>query len=428
MSSEIARQIAAVDPLGEETYSNLMVNHGMQSRDLDTIKRKHSMVIDAGFEHLESMINMSRTAELSPVVGYDDIPKAPRNDFEREYDDIRHDPVAKLDFDRAEIDEFLRRLGPTNTLRRKDGVDASFELARLRRLLQVDYEALPPEYQRPELRMTEALLSEELALLWSPTAVTAAASAPDKIRPLLADTKDPNALTSEQTENLKAQDRWKMIGARQSQEAAGLFREIANSRTASAAQRYEALCRATDMEIRSLYLQSAMSANVSERQALIDEAERVADYMLGVMVKAWLSPKRRAAIGSGNLFEMLVLGNERRKLMEAGKLEMLARLALPREDKVSERVGMIHHNGHKINLSTDVVVNDATTGKYVIGYQAKATTPERHAANVERDVVNGRSKQSVYDPERVAMRYLDDPDMRELVEPKPAKPLAEAHH
>jgi hypothetical protein len=273
-------------------------------------------------------------------------------------------------------------------------------------LLQNDYDALPDNEKRPGLRMTEAILCEELALLWSSRTLMYANRTSQISRHLIANPEDVNVL-NESEMSLPDKDQWKLVGAQLAGDAATVFQDIARSDTTDVGLKFEAICRAADMKIRQLQILSGVASGSSQKQELKRQLEQVANATLKRMTTAWLDPTLQKRVGRGKLYEMLVAVTERDKLLKAGLSQRLVRLALPREDAVHERIGMVPYAGGVINLSTDVIVEDISTGEFVTSYQAKAMSEEEYD---EKEAIRvkqgGRPKE--YATGRVAMHFLDE--------------------
>jgi hypothetical protein len=197
---------------------------------------------------------------------------------------------------------------------------------------------------------------------------------------------------------------WKLVGAQLAGDAAAIFQDIAHSDTTDTGLKFEAICRAADMKIRQLQILSSMASNSGRKQEFKQQLEQTARITLGRMTTAWLDPEIRGKVGRDKLYEMLVVVTERDKLLRAGLARDLVRLALPREDVVHERIGMIPYRGGAINLSTDVVVEDISTGKFVTSYQAKAMSEQGYKRR-EADRVKQGGIPIEYAMSRIAMHY-----------------------
>src|SRR5581483_3009833 len=118
MSHEIATQIALEAPIARDVAEQLQRDYGVDPDRLERVQRAQRIVLEADYDNIETMLAMSTPASLDPVVGYDEDPEIPETEFAQRYELVRHDPLAKMHFDSKIISDLMRKLGPTNTLRR----------------------------------------------------------------------------------------------------------------------------------------------------------------------------------------------------------------------------------------------------------------------------------------------------------------------
>jgi hypothetical protein len=71
---------------------------------------------------------------------------------------------------------------------------------------------------------------------------------------------------------------------------------------------------------------------------------------------------------------------------------------------------MISKGSEKINLSSDVIVENINTGMFVTSYQAKAMTSEEYDAEIDKEVARGR-REEVHDTGRIVLRFLDEEEL-----------------
>lgn len=340
------------------------------------------------------------------------------------YIHVRNQPARKFARDTEIVMQYLRSTGPDNTFRQSDGFDAMFEMASVKKLLQDDFEALSrenlnsSEAPRPELRMTEALVAEEMALSWRFAALHKAKQG-DSFDARIANVDDPNLFSEQELESLSPEQRWVLIGAKLADEAAALYEPILASKTATIDQRLEAATRLVDMRVRGhqLRIQEAKLAKDSERvrqyaQKIID----VSRTHLLLIEKEWtklhdkaarldrdLSPDEQELRGS--LFEYIVVATERQKLMSAGKgFTESVRLAMPREDGIDRSiVPLVDRSKMRVNHSSDVIIENLA-GVKVKTIQVKSMRQEKG----ER-MLSDREKQIVYPKDLIDTVYIDNP-------------------
>lgn len=284
----------------------------------------------------------------------------------------------------------LCMMGPRNARRNEKGYDAGFELGRMKYYLHAQYEALPPHEQRPELRYQEAILAEELAVLWkidTPADIAKKVNVPNSF---LFDVNDPNVPFDDYKRKYSIQTdsidkRWGVIGAHMAQEAADIFGSMANSKTASEEARGEARCRQTDMKLRSLSILATTTTNRQARERLAREYAATNDEFLTYLIDQMDTyTYRRDRPRKSILFEWHVVAAERQRLIDNGDMTQLVRLALPREDMVHVEAPPIHTpSGTKLSISSDAITEDLK-GKTHKRLQAKFMPASGLAANAQQ--------------------------------------------
>jgi hypothetical protein len=356
---EVARDVLAAVPVDGYVRDELEAHHNFSGHYLDMRIDWHQQQIALQLGRVGLSLEMEQTAFDSPL--------------------------QKLEYDVEQIVELLRKLGPTNPRRDDKGYDAGFEFAHMLLLLEEDYAALPESEQRPELRMLEGILREELALLWRPATPLEFADHPDS--GFLFDLEDPNVFTAEEIRGLSEPDRWKLIGARLSDEAAEVFQEIYESDSAPRDVQLEARCRMIDMQIRSLRIQVGVAG--ANREELYRQMDGLNTAYMAEIEAVWNEPEPRG-IRNGLLFELTVVARERNKLIEAGENNRWVRLAMPREDRLHQDVRPLKNiDGMVVNLSSDVIKEDMN-GYFVHGYQVKSESEAAYAARQKKRQARGR--------------------------------------
>ncbi len=423
----LAEDISAQAPINNAMQHTLS-EHGASEGQLDEHIDRNSKLIRRDLDGLQIAMEMSRPEAIEPVVGLQDekpivqqlsgftvshvvefkpgeLKRKQVYDIVSEYDRVRRDPVQKIAYDRELATTYLRRLGPGNSLRQADGLDAAFELGRVRHLLESDFLALPEGDQKPEHRMTEALLAEEMALLWVPGALSKARQHDGEGKgDMIANAADANLFDSEEIEELSEKERWRLAGAAACDEAAALFEGIYLSKTAATGVRVEAVSRMVDMKIRSLQLQRG-STGKTGRQAIDEKIDRIATQHLKLVTEWWKDIPVRQAIRTGDLFESICLAKERTEMIMRGNLQDTIRLAMPREDNIHEAIGPIITNRNtKLNMSADIVVEDIN-GNKVVSYQSKAMSEAEYEKKMRQRTAEVGPL--VYPKGDIEMRFLD---------------------
>lgn len=391
-----------VDPTVTRLLSE---RHGFSEAYLGTRNVEHQALVHQQLGKMSIALDISKASGLDngPALIHGDPTIYPEGSFEAEYEELRHDPAQKLEYDGQLAGELLLKLGPTNQLRNREGFDGGMDLGRITHVLEGDFLALAPEQQRPERRGAEALVREELALLWRPTTPKKFESNPHKA--FMFDLEDPNVFTDEQIQTLSESDRWKLIGARLSDEAADVFQAIAESPTAELTDRLTAGCRMTDMRIRSLRIQAGMNIDRNRKQDLYDQIASLNTDYLGKLAAVWSHPSSRKGVSDGLLFELFVVGQERDELIQNRDVNKLIRLALPREDTIHRKIyPYVNREGVQVNMSVDAVVEDAS-GNFVQAYQVKAMSEDAYQKlQAEQEEERGKV---VYLPGHTEMRFAD---------------------
>ena len=399
MSESLHQDIMREAPIELAIYEQLVAGPFNTER-LGKNNRQHQKLIGHQLGQVGLALEMSVPTAMDPVEAIHD-PVLPEGDtdFVEFYQSIIRSPRQKMTFDNEMVEETLVKLGHTNTLRNTEGFDAGIDLAHMAHLLQGDYERIPERKRRPEMLRVKGLVLEELALLWQPRT-------PEKLKDksgqaFMFDLEDPNVFTQEEVDTLSEADRWKRIGIRLSDEAADVFKDIYESLTADLKTRMEAMCRMTDMRIRSLRLQISIPGGPNKK-TLYDKIDKLnADYM-SELATVWTGEEFRKdpEFKDSDFFEFFVVGEERHKMLEAGLNNQLIRLAMPREDQAHKQVPRIFNNkGVNISLSTDVVVEDVK-GRFIRGYQAKAMSKEKYETEIKHERAAAGDVAGI--------RYMDD--------------------
>jgi len=404
------REVLSADPMSESPVDPVVL-HLLNDQNrfsgpyLHHRTEEQTGLIKEQLGRMSIVLDMSTPLELDPVpiILDEDAPVYAPGSYEDTYNQVRKDPVAKFEFDTELADELLSKLGPTNKLRSREGYDAGFEIGRIVHLLERDFAALPQAEQLSGKRITEALLREELALLWKPTVPKKFEDNPHKA--YMFDLSDPNIFTDEQLKDLSESDRWKLIGARLNDEAAELFQGIAESSNVDINEQLSATCRMTDMKIRSLRIQAGMSIGKAHKQELYAQIATLNTEYLGRLAAIWRHPSTKAGRTNSLMFELFVVGQERDNLIKSGDVNKLVRLALPREDAAHPEIyPYINRDRVLVNMSLDVIVDDIN-GNFVQGYQVKAM-PEARYEELQR-IREEEKGELVYLKDRTNMRFAD---------------------
>ncbi len=434
-----AEDISAQEPIDSGMRYTLS-EHGVSEGYLDSHIARNRGLITGDLDELQIAIAMSRREDISPVVGLQDrqpiaqrlsdfavsqVISSPPVELSRkqvydivgQYDTIRRYPVEKMGHDIGLATTYLRRLGPRNPLRQDDGYDAAFEISGVKRLLEADFLALPETEQKPELRMTEALLAEELALLWTPGALSKARLASKKgSGDMIANPADANLFDEQQLQEVSEKERWRDVGAKLCNEAAELFESIYLSKTAPAAVRIEAVGRMADMSIRSLQLQRSSATTKADKQAIEAIIDRIATQHMTLVTTWWNTQPVRRAIQTGKIFESVCLAKERSEMIAKGNYSDTIRLAMPREDDIHEKIGPVfNRNDTKLNMSVDIVVED-TNGNKVVCYQSKAMSEAEYEKKMNL-IEAEKGSDVVYPDKRIQMRFLDSDGYGDALQP-----------
>jgi hypothetical protein len=311
-------------------------------------------------------------------------------------------------YDRAEmVNQLFYTLGATNTLQDTERYDAAYFMGGLANQLKAEYEALPEAERTPEMRMTEGLLREEVALLWQNTTLEAYRDHP--YRDFMFDLEDPSLFTPGDIESLSEEQRWLLVGEKLYKEAAVVFREIFQSHPESKDVRLEASCRTTDMHIRAMQLRQAATSDPEERARLGTAIRRVNSEFMNRLENVWelRQDGRGSVLSTGKWFQLFAVGEERDGLLGAGS-DNWVRLSTPREELRNENVPRLLVEGtedERVSLSMDVVVH-GFGGEFIQGLQIKAMTRqefERKEAARKPDVGT-----RIYLPGRIEMRFAED--------------------
>lgn len=268
-------------------------------------------------------------------------------------------PGAKLAHDTDATTDLIRSVGPANKLHNGKGFDAGIDLGHMIHMLESDYAALPDTEQQPHLRMPEALLREELALLWHPN--TPLRFADSKYKGFMYDLEDPNVFSPSELE-LPESDRWKIIGMELCNDAADIFQDIYEAPETPIVTRLEALCRQTDMDIRSLRIQASLSyLDQGQQDELLQEMDRLNVELTKTLADVSREPSTlnliRADRGVGTIFEMFAVTQEREKLMQEHDFDHLVRLASAHEGRqLAEIRPLVNRDGVAVLLPTDVII------------------------------------------------------------------------
>ncbi|MEI7522394.1 MAG: hypothetical protein WCJ86_02900 [Candidatus Saccharibacteria bacterium] len=280
--------------------------------------------------------------------------------FEDAYEEARSDPAQKAKLDFELVDSFIRKLGPANPLRRNDGYSAEFELAKMKKLLENDYENLDDSDKLSEYKMTIAIISEELALLWSPNRIN------DRLP-----VGDSNDSTTEKAS-------WREMGIELSKEAADRFQEIYEDKGADRKDALQAQARSVDMRVRELRLRALPPATKEAKGAYMAKIRQLSEEQLEIAEDNY-NNRTKIGIKEGYLFELLVLARKRENIHSVKSkhaYDHLIRLSLPREDQVHKDIKPLRNMPRIIiNLSSDIVIEDIN-GKRVGAYQVKAMTEQ----------------------------------------------------
>ncbi len=479
----LAENISALTPLDETTHQ-ILDQHGVDEQRRRQYANKFTNHTTEQLARLELAIALSRSHALDPVVGLDDTFSIPDRHREldlqalgldetaldretlhaevREYEAIKHNPDKKLTKDGELVLNFLRGLGPTNPLRTPEGYDAAFELASMKHLLQRDYETLAQragveeesykidprlykvmerrnkvdtqehsagenEHYRPELRLAEALVAEQIALLWHPKAIRDLANLPDEYRELIANPNDPNVFSGQDIDSLKVGEKWCLIGAQQCYEAAVLFKNIYHSRTAPELITIQSLCRWIDMEIRARLIERLLAE--PERKQQLDrlinnlantQRERAFYYQDHFLRQRQqnerifnrqnpgqrYTPTQKDKDLSAAAFESVVVAIERKRLLQKNIFDAYIRLAMPGEDQIHEHIKPLIINGNqKLNLSSDVIL-EGLDGSRIKAFQAKAM-PEEAYRDISIKEEQRTGVKVVYAPEIIDVRFTN---------------------
>jgi hypothetical protein len=449
----LAENVSAMTPLDEATHVALS-NYGVDAQSRQEYANKFSVFTTEQLDKIELAIALSRPQSLEPVVGLHDAISVPRsqrrfdlhelgvNDVSvdqetyhkeaRDYELVKHNPARKLEKDSELVLNFLCGIGTTNPLRTEEGFDAIFELGKMRHLLENDYSAVAglegsdsEKPYRPELRLTEALVAEQMALIWTPSAVKSANAVSANYRELIANPNDVNVFSEEQADQLTDQQKWILIGAKQCYEAASLFEDIYKSDTASELVQQQALNRWIDMSIRGKLLERA----IAEPQAKLKLQESVRKMTLAQERVAQqfiihVANRRQAKIVnaqkagndhipsdeemelSGAAFEAVVIANERKKLIQQGIYDRIVRLSMPGEDQIERSIKpLVVHGSIKINLSSDVII-ERLNGTRLEAFQAKAM-PEDIYNRLEQRKAEKKVVTTEYPNELTKMKFTD---------------------
>jgi hypothetical protein len=400
MNTEIARDVTAAQPIAPDVRQ-LLLQEQVADPFIERRVSEQQQLIRSDLDRIGVMLSMSAplSMDFDPYVHEEEPQASALAEFAAQYDELRRDPTLKHEFDTNFVENFLRLLGPTNHLRRKDGIDAAFELGQMAHLLKTDYDNLPDNGRHPEARVVEALIAEEQALLWAPTIIQKAQNLSDMYKGLIFNAEDPNVFSPMQITTISQKDRWKVIGVQLSSEAASLFQSIAESET--------------DMRIRQLNILASMENDKNEKQKLRDEVVALSLEDLNLALSAWQDPKVRQCVKTGKLYEFLALAKKRYETILVDPTHTL-RMALPREDRVNEKIYPFYNRkNEKINLSVDLVEEDSN-GNFVRGFQVKSMAEDRYRAKMA-DKVEAKGG-VIYPEKRIEMIFLEDEELqKELV-------------
>lgn len=449
----LAENVSALTPLDEATH-NILDQYGVDEHRRQKYVEKFSAFTTEQLDRIELAIALSRPQRLEPVTGMHepnikinkstgldlhelgvyDISIDPKT-FHREvkaYEAIKHSPKRKLEKDSELVLSFLGGFGTSNSLRTAEGFDAIFELGKMRRLLERDYkdvvkQAGSDETFMPELRFVEALVIEQMALLWAPTALKSASALPEEIRDLIANPNDLNAFNENQISQLTDKQKWVLIGAMQCYEAAKLFEKIYKSNTASELVEQQAVTRWTDMAIRGKLLERVI-ADPLKRLELQESVRNIAHSQEKIAYefrkhdlkrrqakkhnfekngKKYIPTEEEKKI-SAAAFEAVVVAHERKKVLDYGLYDRLVRLAMPGEDQIEKTIKPLIVGGSlKINLSSDVII-ERLNGKRLVAFQVK-NEPELIYYELEKQKTKDTGLITVYPAELIAMRFTDSP-------------------
>jgi hypothetical protein len=449
----LAENISAMTPLDESTHA-ILDNYGVDEQRRQQYADKFAEFTAEQLNRVELAIALSRPQALEPIVGvHDEVsisssyngfnprelgiseecinPKTLHQEA-RDYESVRHDPEKKLKRDSDLVLSFLRGVGTTNPLRTPEGFDAVFELGRMRHLLERDYESVvqnvsgQEKAQRPELRFVEALVAEQMALLWTPTAMGSANEAPEDVRDMIANPSDTNLFSEEQLSQLTDQQRWILVGARQCYEAADLFKAIYSSDSVSGQVKQQALDRWADMYIRGKLLDRAVATSPEEKLKLQEQVRHMAlvhnhkahEFRNNTLKNRQVNAFNAQKLGreyipteeeidlSGAAFESVVIATERAKLIQKGIYNQVVRLSMPGEDQIEKTIKPLIVNGSlKINLSSDIII-EHLNGKKLGGLQAKAMPAEVYET-LEQRKTEKTGLATEYPSEITAMRFTD---------------------
>lgn len=422
-----ALDVSAQHPLDDATQE-VLYSQGAEQRTVERYTQDFRQFTAERLGELGLAIAMSSETAQNPVVGVHEH-GASQSIAETTYEKLRGSPRRKLEHDSELALSFLRGLGPTNPLRQEDGYDAAFELSRVKHLLESDYNALPDgtdqatggENQRkPEYRMAEGLIAEELALLWTPQALRSATK-DSGMNQTIANSDDPNLFTEEQIKNLKPSERWVLVGAKLCDEATEIYDAIYKSRTADKLTRVEAFTRGVDMKLRALQLRMAVAKDPTQfaeydkgyRLLTRQHAQVMSDQWAGLLTKLdAVRPTENQEEQLGLLFESNAVAIERLKLIEKGAHRKTSvRLAMPREDSIEKSImPLLTRGGKKLNLSSDVIF-ESIAGKKLKTLQVKSMRGSSYESRLQKSNV----KHPVIYPEATTeMRFLDSPGYERL--------------
>lgn len=478
----LAENISALTPLDESTHQ-VLDQYGINEHRRQLYADKFTNHTTKQLALLEVAIALSRPQALEPVVGTNDeisisdsykdldlralginessIDQKTLHGEVRDYEAIKHNPEKKLVRDSELVLNFLRGLGVTNPLRTPEGFDAAFELGSIKHLLQQDYETIAQQagvevgaYQidprlykimerrhktgaeknvgeveqyRPELRLVEAFVTEQIALLWNPKAIGNIAKFPDEYRDLIANPNDPNIFPEEDIESLSVGEKWSLIGAQQCYEAAVLFKNIYHCQTATAPIRIQSLSRWIDMEIKGKLLERLLAGN--EQKQLLDRSIRELAAIQSREAHSYYKqifkqrqqnaekynrqnpgkryePTQEDKDLSAAAFESVVVAIERNRLLKQNVYNAYIRLALPGEDQIHEDIMPLIVNGNqKLNLSADVLM-ERLDGSRIIAFQAKAM-PETAYKDISGKQEQRTGLKVVYPSKITTLRFTD---------------------
>lgn len=440
-------EISSINPISHAARIALE-SSGLSHNYVDERIDRQRTLIDNQAGRIQNIIDSSRPVDLDTLPGFGSRQMETPDDVEVDSEgnmvgspEVSADAaVIKMHQDAEEAEKYLRLLGVTNELRSAQGYDATFELATVQRLLQRDYEAVPEELRTPEMRLAEAYIAQEIALLWRPESADIVAgrlgNVPKKNRQLIANPADANIFDESQLENLSDKDRWLIVGSKLADESATVFeqiiegmeRDLNGGEIELTAEEHELVTRlgvhATDMRIRSLQILLQVEGQTEEgreeiKQHIYDlynkQTSDVQEYYDEIAPPAGydgpITQQERELMGPA--FEFLVVSMERTKRVKDGNFSEFVRLATPREDMVHQSLpNMYKHNGTKVKMSKDIVIQDIG-GKFIKNLQLKHKYKRNYdAENVTTNDDGVKVPREVYVGPATAMAFKDDYDVR----------------